>query len=386
MRVTFVLPFAGLAGGIRVVSIYARALHERGHEVTSVSVSHPPPDLRSRVRDFFRLRGWGGGVAGETGHFDNVPFDHKVLPHPGPVAAADVPDADVVVATWWETAHWVNALPPSKGRKAHFIQHDETHFDLRNEALRAGVVQTWSLPTYKIAVAQWLADIAEAQYDAPGVAVVPNGVDLEQFHAPPRGRNRVPAVGLIYAHSLFKGVDIMAEAVRLARREVPRLRLTSFGAGEPGPDDLPRPYEFLQAPPQHKLRDQYAACDAWLVGSRSEGFGLPILEAMACRTPVITTPVGAAPELLAGGGGVMVKPQDPMDMAHAIVRLATADDAAWRALSDRALATARRHTWDASIDAFEHHLHRAAEGEVQGAEPAGRPAPIREAAPARAAG
>ncbi len=38
MRVTFVLPHAGMAGGIRVLAIYAGRLHQRGHDVTVVSI------------------------------------------------------------------------------------------------------------------------------------------------------------------------------------------------------------------------------------------------------------------------------------------------------------------------------------------------------------
>ncbi len=104
----------------------------------------------------------------------------------------------------------------------------------------------------------------------------------------------------------------------------------------------------------------YASCDAWLFASRCEGFGLPILEAMACRTPVIGTPVGAAPELLAAGGGRLVAPQDPAAMARMIVDVARMDDAAWREMSRQAHHTASGYTWDDATDAFEAALRRAA--------------------------
>jgi glycosyltransferase involved in cell wall biosynthesis len=64
--------------------------------------------------------------------------------------------------------------------------------------------------------------------------------------------------------------------------------------------------EYFHRPAQNELRSHYAACDAWLFGSRLECFGLPMLEAMACRTPVIAVPVGAAPDLLATGAGELV--------------------------------------------------------------------------------
>ena len=50
MRVTFVLPRAGMSGGFRVVAIYADRLQRRGHEVKVVSTPAPQPPLRSRVK------------------------------------------------------------------------------------------------------------------------------------------------------------------------------------------------------------------------------------------------------------------------------------------------------------------------------------------------
>jgi glycosyltransferase involved in cell wall biosynthesis len=122
---------------------------------------------------------------------------------------------------------------------------------------------------------------------------------------------------------------------------------------------LPPRAEFHFRPPQSRLRELYAECDAWLFSSQTEGFGLPILEAMACRTPVIATPAGAAPELLADGGGILVNPEDPEDMARAIERIITLSESDWSRLSDLAFSTASRHNWDDSTDRFEAALQAA---------------------------
>jgi glycosyltransferase involved in cell wall biosynthesis len=203
------------------------------------------------------------------------------------------------------------------------------------------------------------------------VDLVPNAVDTEQFHAPPRGKQPSPTVGLMYSTTRFKGCDISLDAVRRAARNVAGLRLAAFGIDQPSPElPLPDGAAFFHQPSQTMLKDVYSRCDAWLFGSRTEGFGLPLLEAMACRTPVVATPAGAAPELLAEGGGVLVEPENPQDMADAIVRVCGLSAEAWRAMSDAAYSTATRYTWDDATDLFEAALRRAitraGRGEIAG--------------------
>ncbi|MEM6312932.1 MAG: glycosyltransferase family 4 protein, partial [Planctomycetota bacterium] len=273
------------------------------------------------------------------------------------------PDADVVIGTWWETAVWMNDFPAAKGAKVHFIQHDETQFDHHEENYRERVEATWKLPLHRVVVASWLKDLAAARYGVSDVSVVPNGVDIDLFHAPPRTKRWPTRVGMMYASSHFKGIDITLEAVRLARQAFPKLQFVAFGAHQPM-DELPVPHpaEYHVAPEQDKLREIYASCDAWLFGSRSEGFGLPVLEAMACRTPVIGTPTGIAPDVLGNGAGIFVKPQDPLDMAKAIERVCRMQDAEWKRMSDKSYAIARKHTWPRSYDAFETELKKAVAG------------------------
>jgi glycosyltransferase involved in cell wall biosynthesis len=356
MRITFVLPDASLAGGIRVVAIYAAKLHARGHKVTVISTPRPPKPLKEKLRSVLKGQLISNGAL--RSHLDNTPADHRVLDRWRPVADRDVPDGDVVIATWWETAEWVARLRASKGAKAYFLQHDETLF--ASEPKRA--LATWSLPMHKVAVAKWLVELAgQRGTDAQDISLVPNSVDLEQFRAPPRGKQPAPTVGMMYSWARFKGCDIAIRAFKLAKKKVPDLKLIAFGS-PPINDDMPLPpnANYIQQPPQDRIRDIYASADAWIVASRSEGFGLPILEAMACRTPVIATPAGAAPQLLCEGGGMLVKIEDAQDLARAIERVAAMEEESWRVVSDAAYASATRYTWDDATDLFEAALARAA--------------------------
>lgn len=341
MRITFILPTLTLRGGIRSTAMLAARLQNRGHQIFALSVPRRPPSLRQRLRT---LVGRGGFVPPPpVSHFDYVDIPLHTLKHYRPIKDSDVPDADIVVATWWETAEWVARLSDCKGVKTYFIRHHEIHDGQPTER----VVATYSLPLHKITTAQWIVDLMRHRYGDDCVSVVPNSVDTQLFYAPQRGKQTVPTVGMMYAPERWKGCDISLKAVSLAARQIPNLRLIVFGMKDPIPElPLPPGTEYVRQPSQDRLRELYGQCDAWLFGSRIEGFGLPILEAMACRTPVIGTPAGAAPELIADGAGILVRPEDPEDMASAIERICYLNDCQWQAMSERAYARATAYTWD----------------------------------------
>ena len=354
MRITFVLPEVNLGGGIRVVVNHAERLARRGHRVVVVAGPNERRTLVRRVKDV--VRGRAPFRSPSTSHFDDSAVDLRVARH-APVGDRDVPDADVVVATWWETAEWVAALAPSKGAKAYFIQGDDAETPGQP---RARVRATWRMPAHKITIAQWLVDRIHAEVGEADVSLVPNGVDVELFHAAARDRGSPPTIGYVYQPLRMKGCDIIGAALARARERVPDLRGIAFGASPPTPEcPLPDWVQFELRPAQARIREIYGSCDAWAWGSRIEGFGLPILEAMACRTPVVATPAGAAPSLLAQGGGILVAHEDPSAMAAALVLLATADLATWRRYSDAAHATAADNTCDKATERFEAALSRA---------------------------
>jgi len=68
-----------------------------------------------------------------------------------------------------------------------------------------------------------------------------------------------------------------------------------------------------------QLRNLMSSAEVFLYPSEMEGFGLPVLEAMACGSPVITTNVSSLPEV-GGDAAVYVSPNDPEQLAHEIKR------------------------------------------------------------------
>lgn len=144
MRITFVAPYADLGGGIRVIAIHADRLLRRGHDVLVVSQPRIKATLREQARSVLKGHGLIRRPRGES-HMDHVSVPHRVMPRWMPVTDVDVPDADVVVATWWETAEWVARLSPAKGAKVYFVQGHEVFEHLPKERAAA----TYRLPLHK---------------------------------------------------------------------------------------------------------------------------------------------------------------------------------------------------------------------------------------------
>ncbi len=370
MRITFVLPVASLEGGVRVVAEYARQLQERGHDVEVVSLGrYPSKPLWSRTKS--RIKALLAGRLSEAvaatpvrkagpSHVDELGPLHRRLPHAGPVRDIDVADADVVIATWWQTVPWVAALSASKGKKVHFIQHDERVMMATPEAKAEAGDVTWKTPDFsRVTVASWITDVGRREYDADST-VVSNAVSQTLFNAPPRPQGRPATVGFMDSRVSFKGADVAAAAVELARERLPDLRVVCFGANERSDGHAPSWASYHHRPPQETIADVYRSCDAWLFASRCEGFGLPILEAMACRTPVIGTPAGAGPDLINSDNGRLVPMNDPKSMAEAIVEVVSLSPDDWQEMSHAAHETASRHSWSAATDEFEGFLRSAA--------------------------
>jgi glycosyltransferase involved in cell wall biosynthesis len=95
-----------------------------------------------------------------------------------------------------------------------------------------------------------------------------------------------------------------------------------------------------------RLRLLYSFADLFVFPSRYEGFGMPVLEAMACGAPTITSNTSALPEV-AGGAAMLVDPDHTDALAHAISQV-LADAELRGSLRARGLKRAGQMTWDAA--------------------------------------
>ena len=351
MRITIVSASIDNSGGFRVVTALGQQLLAKGHDVRIVAPSPTPPGLRARLRTFLKGgRKWLRHY--HSYHLGTLADRTTVTPHKAPLTPADLPDADVMIATWWETMNWLHDAPARTGMPIHLVQDYEVWFG--EKGVVDGVLRR---PSPKIAISSYLHDLLTNQFGHKDVLLLPNAVDHTLFHAPAREKNAALKVGFVYSHDPRKGTDLVLKALERVREQLPNLNVIAFGHHEPS-KSLPMPswVNYTIAPQQDTLRLLYGSCDAWLFGSRQEGFGLPIVEAMACRTPVIGMRAGAAADLLGDDCGILLENEDWLGMADAILRLAAMSDAEWRALSDRAHARADQQRWDRVGATLEHWL------------------------------
>lgn len=188
---------------------------------------------------------------------------------------------------------------------------------------------------------------------------IPGGVDLRRFSpAPDRAAVRralgLPGDGLL----LFSvrnleprmGLDALLRAVALVRRDLP-MRLIVGGRGRLHRqlEDLARSLgltdiaRFAGLIPEADLPRYYGAADCFVLPTRDlEGFGLVTVEALACGTPVLGTPVGATPEILSPlAPELLTEDASPEALANGIRRvLPLLGDAGFRV---RCRAHAERH-------------------------------------------
>lgn len=200
-----------------------------------------------------------------------------------------------------------------------------------------------------------IADICRVP--AEKIHVVHNGVDprfgpaSEQEIAAARERFALPPNYVLCVGSLEprKNLPRLLEAWSQVsgQQNQPKLVLVGTTAAVFASAKLEAPDESVILTgyvPDEMLPALYSGATAFVYPSLYEGFGLTVLEAMACGTPVICSSTTSLPEV-AGDAAILVDPNDTAAIGHAIQNL-LADEPLRNTLRVRGLARAQEFTWD----------------------------------------
>jgi glycosyltransferase involved in cell wall biosynthesis len=210
---------------------------------------------------------------------------------------------------------------------------------INKRALRAAAaIVTWS---------QWAADSVTADYAVPAgrVHVIPPGVDVARFRPGPRwdgdGPMRVLFIGGDFQR---KGGDDLLEAMRRVRLPMELDIVSPQGVV---PSGLPARVHGAVAANSERMVELLSRADVFALPSRGDCTPLAVAEALSSGLPIVTTTVGALPELVVDGwNGLVVPAADPQALAAALDRLAS--DAALR----KEMARRSRRMAEAEHDVF----------------------------------
>jgi hypothetical protein len=320
--IVYVLPHAGRCGGVRVVGEHVSRLCARGH-VAQV---------------------WG--LSGSFSDWFPRPVPHRLFSHTDQLGVALREFRGVKVATFWVTASWVvsNLLP---GEKGFYLVQDED--ELTYSGSTAGT--SYRLGLTHITEGVFVTEEIQRKY---GVSChnVGIGYDERVFYPLPMIRDRLRILTpyrLNAGPNDLKGRRVSLSVWEKVRTTIPGSSIVTFGS-----DGVPRgvagPHVHV-SPTDGQLRELYNQSGVFLHTARHEGFGLPMLEAMACGLPVVCTDSHGNREFCLDGRTALVR-SDVDSLAAACVEVMT-QAATFEKLSAAGLEMSKKYRWGPVVERLE---------------------------------
>jgi len=313
VRITYVLASNELNGGHKVAFQQVDLLRRAGHELTLLSRGERPS--------------WPG--------YDGPYHDLDAGP---PQLASQ----DLVVGTFWTTLPVARDL--GVGPVAHLCQGYEAGLE-HLESQRPAIEEVYRLPIPALVVSPHLGDLLRERFGRQSVWTPP---PLDRRFRPatlprlaPRRRPRIAIPGIYEAP--VKGVREALDAVARVRAAGIEARVLRVSFRPLTDEERARfePSTYLCAVPPERVARELRACDLLLFGSRrEEGFGLPLLEAMASGVPAVSFAIPSV-RCFAEGAVQLVEPEDAKALGSAAFDL-LGDAAAWRRARRRGLRAAAR--------------------------------------------
>jgi hypothetical protein len=214
------------------------------------------------------------------------------------------------------------------------------------------MLESWRLAMPTIVVSPHLTEVLKREAGKSVLGVVPNGVESSEYF--PCAESVRAGTGAILGTSYPKDPVGTMRVMRMLESRLPgtpRYLFSSARSHYPVGD-----IAFIRQPTPEQARRIYSSCKVWFLTSISEGFAMPVLEAMACGCVVVSTRCGGPESIIRDGvNGFLVDTGNTGAMVHKIVQIHK-DEALRTHLSANAIATAKDFTWSKSAEKLEDFL------------------------------
>lgn len=338
LSIIFLLPGRGVGGGSRAIVEFGNHLLNRGHAVRIFYRKNPlsfreilqSRYLRVRYGNHDWLRDFQGPVQGY----------HKLN------SQEFAPD-EILISMCAQTTLDSHELPDEHGIKVFHCHGAE----MENwEQMR----QAWKLPRYVLVVSSHLIDLFQKEANKEVLGVVPDGVDCDLYY-PALAEEHRDGIGATFRWANTKGPEMAIQVIQELNKRYPDVPKYSFGNGRK-PDGFER-VNYTRLPSVRQACEIYSRSLIWIMTSRLEGFGMSVLEAMACGCVVVSTDSGGPRDVIEDGvNGYLVPVGDVEAMIERISHLID-DDKLRSQMSTAAIETAHRFTWHAASLKLEGYLH-----------------------------
>lgn len=346
MRITIILPFPVTkpVGGAKVMYEYANRLYAKGHHIVVLhSIKRPYKKMKTPLwlkKFIYSAR----GVARPKWFELHTEIESLIVPE---ITNQYVPDADIVISTWWQMTYAVSKLSPQKGKKFNLIQDYEVWKG--NTEL---VHQSYCLPVTHIVIAPYLQQVVENQ-SGKKTLLIPMAIDTEKYFIQQPVENRKPAsILMLYSKELRKGTKSGIEALIKLREQLPTLSVTLFGVyKKPG---LPAWINYQQRP--ENLPQLYNQHAIFFSPSLGEGWALPPAEAMACGCAVVCTAIGGHSYAIDNETAITVKPEAVNEMGDKLAELILNNEKRIELAKKGNLYLMNNFTWKIAINTLEKYF------------------------------
>lgn len=353
--VSILLPGSGHAplGGQKVAYEYANGLAARGHHVTAIhpAILYRDAPLSQVAKQFVRyLQRKVDGSYRPSSWFKmdpRVKLEWVPSLHPRYIT-----NSDVVIATAWQTAEWLNLYPAEKGKRACLV-YDFEHYMNATPWVQKRIGLSFAQRMKVIATSPAVSEMLNAS-GANDAAYIPNGIDFQVFYEERALDHSLRnSIGFPTRSEPFKGTKEAISALSIVRERFNRgIRFWSFGGLRPS--YLPDWIEYHERPSDEDLRKLYNQTLIFAVPSHYEGWGLPGAEAMSCGAVLASTDNGGVRAYATHlRNALLSPPRDPAALAKNILQLLT-DSTLRMKLAEQGLSDIRQFTWHKAIGSLEH--------------------------------